>query len=192
MGTFTSAAALLLAACGGDSAANARAEAVGPAPADAGPSPNWTRVNLIDPSRWTPLSADEDPFEDRPEDVHCPESALMTEPLGGELSYGIDTGMCNYVTAKQTSLVPVTAGETIQVRLWHFALSASEPAKAHVVLTVNGLGVLEKHVPIPSASGLITAEASVREFVPAGSPVLFHLHNHGENSWSLVEVSAGI
>ena len=27
--------------------------------------------------------------------------------------------------------------------------------------------------------------------IPAGAAVLFHLHNHGANSWALVEVSAG-
>ncbi|MDB4974017.1 MAG: hypothetical protein JWN48_2358, partial [Myxococcaceae bacterium] len=81
------------------------------------------------------------------------------------------------------------AGETLKVRLWHFELSAPEPATAHVAVLVDGLAILDETVPIPAAGGLLIKELRVPRPIPAGAPVYFHLHNHGANSWALVEVS---
>jgi hypothetical protein len=79
----------------------------------------------------------------------------------------------------------------LKVRLWHFELSAPDPAQAHAVLLVDGLTVLDERIPIPKPGGLMVHELRVERDIPAGAPVYFHLHNHGENSWALVELSAG-
>jgi hypothetical protein len=59
------------------------------------------------------------------------------------------------------------------------------------VIRVDGLSVLDERIPIPKPGGLIVRELRVERDIPAGAPVYFHLHNHGANSWALVEVSAG-
>ena len=47
-----------------------------------------------------------------------------------------------------------------------------------------------KRLPIPAEGGLIVKEVRATSAIPAGSTVFFHLHNHGMNSWALVELSA--
>lgn len=159
--------------------------------ADAADPSATTRASLVRPESWLPVGAAEDPFEDRPEVVECPAYAWMAESLSGERVFSVDTGGCHYLSVTQSTLREVAAGETIKIRLWHFELSASEPAEAHAAVLVNGLRVLEERVTIPRAGGLISRQLRVERAVPVGAPVHFHLHNHGANSWSLVELSAG-
>lgn len=157
----------------------------------AGPAPHANRVSLIDHNAWLVLGPDEDPFEDRPDAVECAEQGVKPEELGGEIAFGVDTGPCRYITARQVSRQYVAAGETLVVRLWHFQLNAPSPAEAHAVVQVDGMRVLDQRVPIPAPGGLIKVALPVDRAVPAGAPIYFHLHNHGENSWALVEVSTG-
>jgi hypothetical protein len=160
-------------------------------PSDAGAASGLEPASLVIHELWTLLGpADEDPFGDRPEDASCSRAGVMAETLGGERVFSVDTGLCSYLTAKQTTLGEVAAGETLKVRLWHFELSAGEPAEAHAAVVVDGLHVLDERVDIPGPGGLLVKEMRVTRAIPAGAPVFFHLHNHGANSWSLVEVTA--
>jgi hypothetical protein len=140
---------------------------------------------------WIPVSAAEDTFADRPALVTCPAGAAVAEFLSAERVLGIDTGDCSYVSAAQPTKRAIAIGETIKVRLWHFDLSAPEPAEAHAALVIDDLEVLNERVAIPAPGGLIVKQVRVDRPVPIGSQALFHLHNHGANSWALVEVSAG-
>jgi hypothetical protein len=158
----------------------------GPMPPDAG-----ARTQLVVPALWQVLEPAEDPFDDRPAEIHCGAGAAMAELLGGEGSFSVDTGACDYLTVTQGTRRAVAAGELLKVRLWHFDLSAPEPAEAHAAVRVDGLPLLDERIPIPKPGGLITAQLLAPRAIPQGAPVLFHLHNHGANSWSLVEVSAG-
>lgn len=115
----------------------------------------------------------------------------MLELLASEPVFSVDTGGCKYITARQPALRDVTQGETLIARVWHFALNADESAEAHVALRIGESTVLDQAVPIPSQGGLIAIEEVATRAFPAGTPVFFHLHNHGDNSWSLVELSAG-
>jgi hypothetical protein len=92
---------------------------------------------------------------------------------------------------KQPTQRELAAGDLLKVRLWHFALSAPEPAEAHAALLVAGLRVLDERIAIPQPGALIVRQVRVERDVPAGALVYFHLHNHGANSWALVEVSVG-
>ena len=149
------------------------------------------RAALVLPDSWTRLDVGTDPFTDRPVTVDCRPDGVAAELLADERVLGVDTGFCSYLTAQQATRRAVAAGEVIKVRLWHFELSAPEPAEAHAVILVDGLSVLDEHIPIPSPGGLIVRQLRVERDVPVGAPVYFHLHNHGANSWALVEVSSG-
>lgn len=181
------------------SAGDAAAEPQSPAGAnentdakhDAGARPQRTRISLIDHARWTRLEREDDPFPDRPAELDCAAEAVAPEALSGELALGVDTGGCRYVTVRQTTRAPIAIGETVVVRLWHFALSAPAPAQAHAAIDVGGVTVLDERVEIPAPGGLIKVEVVIDHAMAAGAPVHFHLHNHGANSWALVEVSAG-
>lgn len=149
------------------------------------------RTSLLAPAHWQLLDAGEDPFKDGPAMIDCLAGAVVAEDLGGENVLGVDTGFCNYVTARQATLRAVAVGEVVKVRLWHFELSAPEPAEAHALVQIDGLRVLDDRIPIPSPGGLTVREMRVERAIAAGAPAYFHLHNHGANSWALVEVSAG-
>jgi len=149
------------------------------------------RSALLLPDAWTVLSAAEDPFADRPTAVTCSPAGVMAELLSGERALGVDTGTCHYVTASQPTKRAIAAGETIKVRLWHFELNAPEVAEAHAALLVDGIEVLNERLPIPQPGGLIVRQVRAARAVSIGAQALFHLHNHGANSWALVEVSAG-
>lgn len=149
------------------------------------------RVSLISHARWQELTPVEDPFDDRPEGSTCARGGFMRELLGAEEAFSVDTGRCPYVTVTQSMLRDVAPGDLLKVRLWHFELTAPEPAEAHVAVIVDGVAVLDARLPIPAPGGLVASETRVERAIFAGAPVYFHLHNHGTNSWSLVELSAG-
>ncbi|HEX6243143.1 MAG TPA: hypothetical protein VFZ61_19655 [Polyangiales bacterium] len=152
-------------------------------------SPAQARA-LVDHARWVLTTGADDPFMDRPPTVVCARAATMAEVLGDEPAFSVDTGSCNYVTAVQPALSAVAAGETLKVRLWHFDLTAAEPAQAHALVMLDGVYVLDERVEIPAPGGLLVKRVTAPRAIPAGALVHFHLHNHGANSWSLVEVSA--
>jgi hypothetical protein len=158
---------------------------------DAGPARGAVRTTLVAPSLWRSVGPFDDPFEDGPELPRCSTAALMAEMLAGEPVFSVDTGECDYVTVSQSIQRAVAPGETIRVRLWHFELDAPEPAEAHAALRVDGLSILDERVKIPQPGGLIAKQLQLVRAIPEGALVHFHLHNHGANSWSLVEVSAG-
>jgi hypothetical protein len=160
-------------------------------PPDSGAPEQAAHTGLALPERWSLLDATADPFSDRPAVVDCPMAGVTPETLSDERVLGVETGWCNYLTASQPTLRAVAAGEEIKVRLWHFELFASEPAEAHAAVLVDGLAVLDERVPIPGPGGLIVRKVVAARAIPAGATAYFHLHNHGANSWALVEVSVG-
>jgi hypothetical protein len=160
-------------------------------PLDTGVEPAAARTSLVLPELWTELGLADDPFDDRPPTPSCAAQAVMPETLSEERVLSIDTGSCDYFSAMQTTRRDVAIGEVLKVRLWHFELSAPEAAEAHAALLVDGLAVLDERVPIPQPGALMVRQLRAERAIPAGAPVYFHLHNHGTNSWSLVEVSAG-
>ncbi len=149
------------------------------------------RAAVVVPEGWTVLEAGEDPFTDRPGTVSCSPASVMAELLSAERVLGVDTGGCDYLTASQPTRRAIALGESIKVRLWHFELSAPEPAEAHASLVLDGVQVLDERIPIPQPGGLIVKQVRAERSIPVGAEALFHLHNHGANSWALVEVSAG-
>jgi hypothetical protein len=144
---------------------------------------------LIDHGLWRMVTKDEDPFDDQSAQARCEITGVMTELLAEEQVFSVDTGLCNYLTVVQQTQRDIAVGERIKIRLWHFALSAPEPAEAHAAVMVDGMLALDERVPIPAQGGLLTREFRVERPIVRGAPVHFHLHNHGANSWSLVEVS---
>jgi hypothetical protein len=153
--------------------------------------PARARASLVDPSAWQVMAAVDDPFADRPEDPSCADGSFVPEWLADEAVFSVDTGGCSYLTARQSTLRQVAAGESLALRVWHFALTAGESAVAHVAVQLGDELLLDQSVAIPSKGGLLSLEQVAPSAVPAGTPVYFHLHNHGDNSWSFVELSAG-
>ena len=49
--------------------------------------------------------------------------------------------------------------------------------------------MVEELVDIPTSSGLAAPRLTVVNDADAGTPVHFHVGNHGDHSWNLVELS---
>lgn len=146
---------------------------------------------LVDHALWDPVSASEDPFDDRPADVACDLTGYMAEDLAGEQAFSVRTRLCAYMTACQPTLAALGPGDEVKVRVWNFELSAPEDpdAEAHLAISLDGTTTWETRIPIPSPSGLHDETFAVDAEYPAATQVCFHAHNHGLNEYDLIEVS---
>lgn len=59
------------------------------------------------------------------------------------------------------------------------------------MLRIGETDLFDEHVPIPSESGMIAPTVVAPKAYPRGTPVYFHLHNHGQNTWNLLELRRG-
>lgn len=150
-------------------------------------------VSLIDHAAWEAAPAEEDPLVDhRPATVDCGIAGWY--PQGEEIE--IDTNFCNYAALAQPSLVAIDTCTPLRLELYHFDLLAPEPAEAHVAMLIDGQVVWEKFIAIPGGSTPYKAAVYEEDFLspiaaPAGAEVMLHLHNHGQNTWTLLNFQAG-
>jgi hypothetical protein len=183
-------AALLACACG--DAGKATDTAGGDSGSTGVVEIDGTMVELVEPTVWQPLAAANDPFADhRPATVDCAFGlGWVVEPTGVE----INTATCNYGALVQPSLQPVVRGAQLSLQLYHFDLVAAEPATAHVAVLIGEHKVFEREVAIPGKADVYEVDLVADFDAPAGTPVVLHLHNHGQNTWTLgdflVEVAA--
>lgn len=148
-------------------------------------SPAATSLSLVDMDAWTEQSAANDSLrEHRPVEVQCPGNSWYNED--GALE--VETGYCNYLSLVQPSLAAIKAGDSLHLVLWHGGLAFEQPASAHVAVTVAGKLVWESEVAIPAEADIYDLRLPLDFDAPAGSPVEFHLHNHGYNTWTLLQL----
>lgn len=145
-------------------------------------------ATLIDHERWEQIEASaEDPLaEHRPSVITCDVAGWYLENEVLE----IDTNWCNYLALRQDSLAPITAGAKVRLGFYHFDLVAPEEALAHVAVLVDGQLLYEQEIAIPGKAMVYALELEAPFSAPAGAELVFHLHNHGQNTWALQELSA--
>ena len=102
----------------------------------------------------------------------------------------VDTGSCNYLSVTQPSLAPIEEGDTIHISLWHDVLLADEPGEGHAALAIGGDIIWEATYEIPSYPNAYSPHIVSEKAYAEGTPIAFHLHNHGSNNWRLLSVSA--
>jgi hypothetical protein len=141
--------------------------------------------SLIAATDWTGQDASADTLAaHRPDDVECPAGSWYEED--GALE--VETGYCNYLSLVQPSRAAVRSGDRLRLVLWHGDLAFEEPATAHVAISLGGELVWEEQVNIPVEAEIFDARVPMNFDAPAGTPVEFHLHNHGYNSWTLLRL----
>lgn len=135
---------------------------------------------LAHASDWTQSPADADPLpEHRPEVVTC-------VGWGDEFdALEISTATCNYASLEQPLAESIALGDPLHLELWWSGLLAPEPAAAHLALLVDGALLWETHVEIPGPAEARTIDFDSPIAAEAGATLTFHLHNHGQNSWTL-------
>lgn len=165
-------------------ASDAATDVVSDAPAPREPAA------LILSDAWTLLGDDADPFvNERPEERICQPEGYHPEDLAGEAVFSIETGLCNYISVAQPLRADIRTGDVVTGRLWHFELNAPEDSEAVArFATLDGELLWEVVVPIPSDSALLLPQWTATRDLDAGTPIVFHLRNHGANSWSLIDL----
>ena len=146
-------------------------------PLDPPPGPYRIPFRVVD--------ATEDPLPaHRPPQIDCPPTSYSFVYSGLDVETG-ETGRCNYLSVAQPSLYAMHPGDTLHLFVQHGRLLsiAAQPAQAHVALLIGQSVLWEKTIAIPSEFQFYEETLRIDGDVPAGTPVYFHLHNHGDNAW---------
>jgi hypothetical protein len=147
-------------------------------------------VALAHNSLWVALDAGLDPYSLAAEDTRCGPDDVSVETVGESLWFEVLTDGCSHTTHRQATLASLGAGDTLLVWLWHYAMEhEGGDFTARVALGEPPETVWETTLPVPAESGLIYEEVTVEASWPTGTPIWFHLSNHGANTWSLVELA---
>ena len=139
---------------------------------------------LVHNALWRAVSAADDPFASEPSD--CPADSYGEELLGGELVFFVRTEWCSPLTVRQSSRVALEAGERVHIRVYHFPLTAPEDGRAVLVLQIGDTEMWRGEFEIPSDAEDIGIEWSADQAYPMGTPIWFHVENHGANEYALV------
>ncbi|MCA9710508.1 MAG: hypothetical protein KDK70_32000 [Myxococcales bacterium] len=170
-------------------ASTAGASTVGATALDEDSGPRLPAL-LVDHAAWMPLAAGDDPLPShRPAEGDCGPVGAHLEGTG----YEIETAACNYCARWQPSQVEIRAGDTLAISAFHETLASIEAGQAHMALLLGSWPVWQEFIPIPASPGVVDATPFSEQLVididvPAGTPVVLHLHNHGYNSWTLLDV----
>ncbi len=97
--------------------------------------------------------------------------------------------LCNWLTLEQPSLRAIRAGDQVEVRARHSQLTAPVPGTATMGFVIGDEQVLEYSVAIPSDFAFPSETWTAPKDYPAGTPLLFHVDNHGANEYMLIEVN---
>lgn len=143
---------------------------------------------LIDHDLWRVATPEEDSWvEFRPPDIECPDGSRLAEDFAGTYAYSIVTSRCPYTTIVQETLADACKGESLYIWLWNYALTAPENSTATLGLKLGGTRWSDTR-PIPGPAALVAEEIILQDDVPRGSRILFHVRNHGSNSYELLDL----
>jgi hypothetical protein len=145
------------------------------------PEPSW--VPLVLAEEWQPAPADPMASHAGADAIACGEQDWHAELAGLE----IETTRCNYTAVEQPLLADLVQGDELRVRVWWQTLVSPAPVEGHLALFVGDALVWEEHVAIPGPAAARDVDLVSPVSEPAGTPVTFHLHNHGSNTWNLNE-----
>jgi hypothetical protein len=150
------------------------------------------KVDLVDMTGWTLTPPADDPFAPADDAPFCAPEDVRMEPFGngGPIALDVDTRTgCGWATVEQETKAEIVAGDVVLSRLFYFSQTSFPADVAFVALRFGDEDLWSFEVPIPTSSKLEFPEIALERDVPAGTRVLFHVGNHGDNTWNLLEVS---
>lgn len=158
--------------------------------------PPLCATSILDHFEWKLL---ENPKgADRPGDLGpCIDDAISTElwaegEYAGEYSISVITRECSRATLEQPIQEALEAGEPMQLHLAHYPLETATAAEGLLELELNGQALWSTTVPIPvgmSPADYIDDEVAAPATLPEGTPIRWHVENHGTNSWNLLDIT---
>jgi len=162
---------------------------------------------------WEPVDGDDPYVADVPDAVDCTARAFSIatdgllksahNPQGLVPTFA--TSSCGFATVMQPTLRAIEPGETLVAAVFHTRLLSPEPSTATVSVRIGEHALLHELVPIdvtapaddcPTGATDGYCHASARhsgtwtatQALPAGTPLYFHVHNHGDNEYWLVDL----
>jgi hypothetical protein len=134
-------------------------------------------------------SPDDDPLVEDPEQVPaCQAGAFWIEPQLDWIE--IDSGICNWITLRAAARAPVAPGKRLALTVSHYDLVASAPAEATLRLVLGECEAWSKTISIPADAAVHEEQLDAPCALDEGATILFHVHNHGQNSYQLQQLSA--
>lgn len=151
------------------------------------------KTDLVAMDQWVLVPPAEDPFAPPPDAAFCTADSIRMEPFGtgGPVALDVDTSLgCGWATLTQPLATDIAAGEKVTIRVFYFSQTTFPAAEAELAVSFGGEVFWSDKVAIPASSS-ITPQAPIvaDRDIPAGTPAHFHLGNHGDNSWTLLELS---
>ncbi len=166
---------------------------------------------LVDNTQWRQTADGEEFFGAPPADATCPPPegecpdfetdecvevpptcrvSFVAECLTPFTVLSVYTAVCNWITLQQPSLRTIRAGDEIEIRAFHFVLTAPFNAEARISLTLGDEMIFDEAIEIPQLeSDSINGTWIATKDFEAGTPMLFHVDNHGANEYLLIEVN---
>lgn len=165
--------------------------------------------SIVDNFAWQVTDAGAELFGEPPPDAECPppsedcpvpDGECVVVPPTCRATYIVEcfepfsvlavyTDFCDWVTLEQPLLRGIRVGDTIEIRTFHFALNAPAGGEARVSLAIGADMVFDERFLIPQGSGPRNRRWVADEDIAAGTTVLFHVSNHGDNEYLLVEAN---
>jgi hypothetical protein len=139
---------------------------------------------LVELDAWHRVMRKDDPFvaaSDAADDFVL--SGFRLEPDQHWLE--VDTGACNWVTLSANARYPVEVGQMLRLRVSHYDLDAAAPTTAQLRVGFGDCDVWSKSIPIPSSANVEQEELASPCALSRGAAALFHVHNHGQNTYQL-------
>lgn len=156
-----------------------------PAQRDHHPSPGSYQL-LVSAGEWSEVPRETDPFVSESEQAPaCVGPGFFVENEWVE----VDTGLCTWVTLEARARFDVARGQWLRLVVSHYDLSASAPGEGVLRLQLGACDVWQKAVSIPNPAAVYDEELESPCAVEAGGTLVFHLHNHGQNTWQLQELA---
>jgi len=142
--------------------------------------------SLFDHDQWEETPAVDDPLPDhQPDTISCDTSSWRREGDTVE----VETQECNYLSLQQPALVGVSPQDELAFVAWHSDLWSGEDGEAHLAVLFDAEVVWETVVSIPADASVFDVTFSSPAGLALGDPVRLHLHNHGGNTWNILDLS---
>jgi hypothetical protein len=147
-------------------------------------------VPLVAMDRFSLVAPEDDPFSPPADAPLCQSDEIRAEPFGnGPVALDVDTSdRCGWATLTQGTSVTIGEDDDIFFKIFYFSQQTFPAAQAQLAIALGDDVLWSTLVEIPTASDVVEERVKPPRATAADTPFLFHLGNHGANSWSLLEV----
>jgi hypothetical protein len=141
---------------------------------------DWQPLALLDD--WSRVARADDPLIEEPSAVaECRGAGFWLERDLGWLE--IDSGACGWVTLRAPARGEVVLGQELALAVSHYDLIAGAPAEASLRLLFEDCQVWSRDISIPSPAAVYEEQFASPCALGENAPILFHVHNHGQNTY---------